>query len=340
VTAAAAVMRLFAVAGFRYWALVIAAIAGSVAATAIALVSLPIGFRRPEFHELRGALRVSRDIVIGSLAWYVFQNADFFVAGKVLGAAALGLYTFAWNIAYSVVEKVTGLVLGVTSSIFSAAKHDSALLTRYLTQITGVLALALLPATAGLALVSEDLLAIVGDKWRGAIVPLRLLVLYAGVRSLTPILSQALTITGDTRYTMKRSVIAALVLPIGFVIGSRWGINGIAIAWILCHAPVVVVPLLLRVDTHLGIGPRAYWPLLRPALVSTAIMTAGVLLVDMVIPAETPRAAVLVIKIAIGGACYVVALWGLFRERVLALVRVVTQLRNNPSTPAQSSARA
>lgn len=336
VTATTAVILAFA--GLRYWALVIATIAGSVVATTIAFASHPIAFRRPDFHELRGALRVSRDIIIGSLAWYVFQSGDFFVAGKMLGAAALGAYTFAWNLAYSVVEKVTGLLTGVTSSIFSAAKHDSALLARYLTQITGALALVLLPATAGVALVAGDLLAVVGDKWQPAVVPLRLLVLYAGIRSLTPILSQALTVTGDTRFTMKLSVIGAVVLPIGFVIGAWFGgITGIAIAWIVCHAPVVLVPLLRRVTTHLGIELKAYVPALRPALVSTAIMTAGVLAIAFIIPPQTPRLVTLAIKILAGAVCYAATLWLLFRERVLTLIRAATQLRGAAPAPASTT---
>ena len=335
VTAATGV--LLALAGFRYWALVIGALAGGVVATTIALLSQPIRFHRPKVDELGDALRVSRDIIVSSIAWYVFQNADFFVAGKLLGTAALGAYTFAWNLAYSVVEKVTGLLTGVTSSIFSAAKHDPELLRRYLTQITGTLALVLLPATAGLALVAGDLLVIVGERWRPAVVPLQLLVVYAGIRSLTPILSQALTITGDTRYTMKRSVIAAIVLPIGFAIGARWGINGIATAWIVCHAPVVMIPLLRRVDTHLGIGPRAYLPVLRPALVATLVMVVAVVAVGLAIPAGAPRLATLAIKIATGGLAYAAALWLFFRERVLALVRVATQFRGGPPTPAPAS---
>src|SRR4030095_15806461 len=112
ITAVTAVV--LALVGFRYWSLVIAALVGSVFATVIALTSQPVGFERPRPNELRDALRVSRDIIVSSVAWYVFQNADFFVAGKMLGAAALGAYTFAWNIAYSVVDKVTGLVTGVT----------------------------------------------------------------------------------------------------------------------------------------------------------------------------------------------------------------------------------
>jgi len=332
ITAATAVVLAFA--GFRYWALVGAALTGSVVATAIALFSEPVRFERPRPNELSGALRVSRDIIVSSLSWYVFQNADFFVAGKLLGTAALGAYSFAWNIAYSVVEKVTGLLTGVTSSIFSAAKHDVPLLRRYLTQIMGALALILLPATVGLALVAGDLLLIVGEKWRPAVVPLQLLVMYASVRSLTPILSQALTIAGDTRFNMTRSVVAAIVLPIGFVVGARWGITGIATAWIVCHAPVVTFPLLRRVDSRLGIGLSAYVTVLRPAVVSTVVMALAVLAVSLTLPAAVPGAALLVVKILTGAAFYAGALWFLFRERVLALVRLRTQLRGGGPAPA------
>ena len=332
----AAVSATLAALGFRYWSLVIAAIVGSLVGTAIALTSQPTKFARPNFHELRDALRVSQDILVSGLAWYVFQNADFFVAGKLLGAAALGWYTFAWNLAYSIVDKITSLVGGVTSSIFSAAKHDSALLTRYLTQITGVLSLALWPTTVGLALVASDLIAIVGEKWRPAIMPLRLLVLYAGIRAITAIFSQVLTMTGDTRYTMRRSVIGAIVLPIGFVVGSRWGVNGIATAWIICHAPVVMFPLLYRVAKKLGIGPSAYLPVLRPPLVSTAIMAIGVAAAIYGLPATMPGILRLVIEVLVGVVCYAGALWFLFRDRVLSLVRAAAQLRGQAPVPAGS----
>jgi PST family polysaccharide transporter len=329
----AAVSVVLAAAGFRYWALVIAALVGSVAATVIALASQPLKFVRPNFEELGDALRVSREIIISSIAWYVFQNADFFVAGKLLGAVALGWYTFAWNLAYSIVDKINGLVNGVTSSIFSAAKHDSALLARYLTQITGALSLALLPATLGLALVASDLIGIVGEKWRPAVTPLRLLVVYAGIRALTSIFSQALTITGDTRYTMRRSVVGAIILPIGFVIGARWGVSGIATAWIVCHAPVVMFPLLRRVSTKLNIGPGAYLPVLRAPIISSAIMAVGVVAAMIGLPSTLPSAVRLVVEVLVGVVCYAGALWFLFRDRVLALVRAAAQLRGESSVP-------
>lgn len=338
ITASTAVM--FALLGFRYWSLVISALLGSAVTTGLALWWKPLWFRWPRFHELRGILKTSREILIASIAWYVFQSADFFVAGKLLGKSALGTYTFAWTLAYSIVEKVTTLVNGVTSSIFSAAKHDRALLTRYITRITGALALVLLPATAGVALVSHELvLAVLGEKWRAAIVPLTLLVLYAGVRSLAPILSQALTITGDTRYTMQRNIAGAICLPIAFVIGAKLGgIVGIATAWMVVHAPVVLIPQLRRVSQHLGIGIREYAPAVGPAFLSTVIMAIAVLLVAAFLPASSPLFGVLAIKIAVGAVAYVAALWLLFRENVMSLIRALMQLRRGVEAPASRPA--
>jgi O-antigen/teichoic acid export membrane protein len=320
-----------ALTGFRYWSLVIGTLAGSVMATVLALWWKPLAFRWPRFAEMRETLRTSREILISGVAWYVSQSADFVVAGKLLGKSAAGTYMFAWNIAYSLVEKVTALVNGVTSSIFSAAKHDRALLTRYITRITGALAFVLLPATAGVALVARELvLGLLPARWSGTITPLVLLVLYAGVRSLTPILGQALIITGDTKYAMRRNIIGAICLPIAFVIGAKvGGIVGIATAWILVHAPVVLVPMFRRVSKHLGIGLREYGPAIAPALVSTAIMAAVVLVIAALLPVGTPMLALLGVKIVVGAVAYGAAVWLFFKENALSLVRVFTQLRRD-----------
>lgn len=329
-----------AFAGYRYWSLVLGTLVGSVFATVLTLSWKPLAFRWPRFAELRGPLRTSREILGSSIAWYISQSADFVVAGKLLGKGAAGTYTFSWNIAYSLVEKITALVNGVTSSIFSAAKHDRSLLTRYITRITGALAFVLLPATTGVALIANELiLAVLGPQWRGAIVPLILLVLYAGVRSLTPILGQALVITGDTKYAMRRNVVGAIVLPIAFIVGAKLGgLVGIALAWMLVHAPVVLVPMFRRVSRHLGIGVREYLPAIAPALVSTAIMAVVVLGVAAAIPDRTPQLALLGIKIVVGAATYAAAVWLFFRENVMSLVRALSQLRERG--PARETAAA
>src|SRR2546426_4499564 len=49
-------------------------------------------FAWPHLQSLTHAMTFSRHIIVGRLAWYVYSNADFLVAGRILGKVALGLY--------------------------------------------------------------------------------------------------------------------------------------------------------------------------------------------------------------------------------------------------------
>jgi O-antigen/teichoic acid export membrane protein len=161
---------------------------------------------------------------------------------------------------------------------------------------------------------------VLGQKWTAAIVPLQILVLYASVRSLTPILAQALTVAGDTRYTMMRSVVAAVCMPIGFLVGSRWGIVGIASAWIVVHAPLVVAPLFRRATTRLGVSPTAYFAAIRPAAVSSIIMAIVVIAGGYALGGVLSDGPRLTVKVVLGAATYAACLGGVFRARVMAVV--------------------
>jgi len=84
---------------------------------------------------------------------------------------------------------------------------------------------------------------------------------------------------------------------------------------------------------------REYVPAVAPALVSTSIMAAAVLLVAALLPAETPMLARLVLKVGVGVAAYAAAVWFLFKENAMSLVRVFTQLRRDgPEAVAAASA--
>jgi hypothetical protein len=92
-------------------------------------------------------------------------------------------------------------------------------------------------------------------------------------------------------------------------------------------------PLLRRVSTKLDIGPGAYLPVLRAPIISSAIMAAGVVAAMIGLPSTLPSAVRLVVEVLVGVVCYAGALWFLFRDRVLALVRAAAQLRGESSVP-------
>src|SRR2546427_4285273 len=273
----AASMIAFALFGLRYWTLVLGWLLSSALSTGAALALRGHRFAWPRRDSLAHAMTFSRHILVGRLAWYVYSNADFLVAGRLLGTAALGLYEVGWNMANVPIDKITSLVGRVPPAVFSAVQTDHAALRRYLLRITEGLALITFPASLGLALVAPDfVLLTLGEKWHGAIVPLQLLALSAGFRAVTPLLPQVLNAVGQFRFAMRYGALCAVVLPTGFyLMGKRWGTVGLALVWVVVF-PLLVLPVYRRVSETIELSSREYVRALWPAVSASLLMAATV----------------------------------------------------------------
>ena len=315
----------FAIAGFRYWTLVCGAVLGALVSTGAILRLRRAPFACPQSTSLKHVMTLSSDVVIARLCWYASANADFLVAGRILGKAALGFYSIAWTLASMPVDRVAALVGQVTPAFFSAVQKNPAELRRYVLGITEGLALITFPVALGLALVAKDFVPLVlGAKWDGTIAPLRWLAAYAAVRSITPLLPQVLQIIRDSRFEMWRMVAAAVVMPIGFYIGGRhWGTIGIAMAWVLLD-PLFSLVLYRRVFSRIELSPWAYLVALWPALSGTALMAAVVCAVGALSGGAWSAPARLAAQIGAGVATYGLACFVLHRERFGAFRAVVT----------------
>ncbi|HEX8694379.1 MAG TPA: lipopolysaccharide biosynthesis protein [Longimicrobium sp.] len=325
----ALVTVLLALAGAGYWTLVGGTLFGGLLSAGMAVARRPHGFARPRLSAVRQAVTFSGQLLVARLSWYLYSNADFMVVGKALGERALGAYTLAWSLASIPIGKVSATILRVTSAFFAAVQDDRAALRRYLLTITEGVALVTFPMTLGLALVADDLVLLaLGEKWRGAILPLRLLALYASIRSVTPLLPQVLTAVGDVRFTMRNNVTAALLLPLAFVLGTRWGTTGVAAAWMLAH-PLVLAPLFARVFRRLELSPAAYLRALGPAASGCALLGACVWAAARLAPAAWPLWALFAAQVAAGAAGYALAVLALHRDRLRAFRGALREARGS-----------
>lgn len=319
---------LFAYLGFRYWTLVLSALLGALLSTIGVLRLVRVPFHRPQWRVLQPAVTFSRQTIQGRLAWYVYQNSDFFVAGKVFGKDLLGVYRVAWDLTSTPLEKITSLVSRVTPSILSAAQHDSAALRRYVLRVTEALALATFPATIGMGLVAGDLVDItLGAKWAGMVIPLQLLSLAAAIRSVTPILPQVLTVIGENRRAMRVNVFGAIVMPLAFWIGTRWGTTGVAAMWLVVYPVALVVPMVMTVCTQLRMSATEYLSAFSAPVTGVVIMALAVWGARAALPADLPRSIHLAAEILAGGIAYGLALMTLHRDRMRALVAGVRAAR-------------
>lgn len=316
----------FAMAGLGYWTLVLGTLLGGAISTALAVAWRPQGFERPRAAQVGPALSFSAHVLVARLSWYVYSNADFLVVGKVLGERALGFYSFAWSLASVPIGKVSALILRVTPAHFAAVQQDRAALRRYFLTLTEGLALATFPATVGLALVADDFVRVLlGEKWMAAVPVFRLLAAYASLRSITPLLPQLLNVTGDAAFAMRAGLAAAVLLPAAFLAGSRWGVEGVAVAWMVVH-PLCLSPLYARVFRRLEMGPAAYLRALWPALSSCGVMAAAVVATGRA-AAAAPAGAVLAAQVAAGAAAYAATVLSLHRGRVRAFRAAVAAAR-------------
>ena len=314
---------MLAVAGFRYWSLVLGAIVGAAVGTTGTVLSRRYSMRWPRWKTLRPVLPFTRNMLVGRIFWYTYQNSDFIVAGKRLGAQALGAYSYAWTLASMPVDKLSGLLSSVTPPIFAAVQDDLPALRRYFLTVTEGLAVFAFPLTLGIALVARDLVPVVfGSRWLFMIAPLQVLAAYATIRTITPTASQVLVVTGDTRFLMYVSGVAALALPTAFYLGSRWGTIGIAIAWTVVHPLAVYLPVNARLFRRLELAIGSYLVALWPAVSGSLSMSAAVATARVLVPGAATVSTRLMVEVAAGAIAYSACLLLFHRRRVKAFIRV------------------
>ncbi|MEO7043398.1 MAG: lipopolysaccharide biosynthesis protein [Gemmatimonadaceae bacterium] len=313
---------ILAIYGLHYWALVLSEVGGVFIATLLTVVLRPRRLSIPRFGTIETAITFSRDVLVSRLSWFIYSNSDFLVAGRVLGRASLGAYDFAWTLINLPVEKVTAMISGVAPAIFSSVQHDVSLLKRYVLGLTEGVSLVAFPFSVGAALVAHDLIiGVFGEKWAPAIAPLRLLAGYTTIRSIMPILSPALTVLRRTRFLMYYSITLALIYPGVFYFASRYGIIGIAAAWVVLY-PLSALPLWWLTFKLISTA-REYFTSLRAATVSSIIMAGFVLAAIYLIPAEVPRLIKLGIEVVTGAVSYSASVLLIFPERVQTFKRTI-----------------
>ena len=331
VTAGVVTLALAAL-GFGYWALVLGHLAGTAARTACMLSLRRHGYAWLQFQTIKPALKFSRHVLVSYLASDTYSRADNAIAGRVLGPSALGFYSVAWNLANIPLERVTSLITVVVGTFFGVVREDYTSLRRYLCNLTQGIALITFPATIGLALIARELIPFaMGTKWTGVVVPLELLAFYAAIQSIVALMPKVLMAIGQTRFWMWMELVALLILPPAFYIGSHWGTAGIALGWAAIY-PFIAAVVYWKTFKRIELSFLQYYSALRPAVEGSAAMAILVLAAKWFQPAAWPLIVRLSIEIFSGAAAYILVILVFHRRRAMAFLRLAKTVRH-PSGP-------
>jgi O-antigen/teichoic acid export membrane protein len=265
-------------AGAGAWALAAGVLAQALVVT---LAIYTLARWRPGLRVAGGQLRpllAFGTARLGSAACYVaYQQADVLILGKVGGSFTLGLYTMARQISQLPVDKISAVVNQLAYPLMAEIQADRAAMRAALLRALRLVACVTLPLCLGIMLLGEDfVLAVLTEKWRGAIPALRLLSLYALVRSLVVLFPPTLLASYRAGFLFTYNLLLLLVMPVAFWIGAvHWQASGVAAAWLVAY-PVLTLWMVRETLTEVGLSWRALARHLWPPVMATLVMTGVV----------------------------------------------------------------
>lgn len=321
---------LSALMGLGVWALV----AGQLAQTLIKCLLMLTYFStvRPSF-GLRGQRRLvtfGSALTLNRIVWFLYSQADLFIAGRLLGPQLLGIYSAAVNLANMPMQKIMSISNQVSFSALSKLQDDPKALATGVLQslrLVATIAFGLLWGMAATAPVLVPLL--LGDKWSQAILPLQLVAMAMPLRIVGSTLSTATIAAGHVSMDLRNNIVGLLLLAPAFMVGAHFGgINGLALAW-LTMFPLFFLVVVMRTSKALALRAGSVLKqLVRPAL-HGAIMVAAVLAVEWELH-QLDKPLLLAAIIAAGAVAFVTSLALLDRATLRDMLQFVRSPANRP----------
>ena len=317
-----------ALAGYGAWSLAWGRVVGNTATTVCLFV---MARERPhpgwDREVAKVLVRYGLPLCGSSLLVFAFLNADYIVVGHVLGAAALGLYTIAFNLASWPSNVLSTTFRRVSIPAFSHLQDDRpALDATFLAGLRNLM-LVTLPLCAGASALAIPLVGLVYPvDYAGAGAALAVLAVLGAARVYLDFMFDLLSGVGRTRALFGLQALWIALLVPSLVLGARWnGIVGVAIAHVVV-AVGVMIPAYSAVVARRGLTVGLILrQVARPALVAALGWTVATFVVG--------RAPSDLVALVAGGASLVIV-YALLATRFSELWTLPRRLLRFEAAPA------
>ena len=256
------------------------------------------------FRGMAGASGFGAVLVLSQLIWFVQTQADVFIGGRLFSPALLGLYTTALFLAQMLTAKFIPPINEVAFSAYARVQHDRPAVARAFLHSVGLIMLVVLPFYAGMALTAQPLVAVVlGPHWADAVPLVRVLACAMPFVALQIMFAPVTNALGRPWLSVQGALAGAVIMPLGFLIGGRWGLTGMAESWLVGFPLLALFNARISAPT-IGIRLSEIAGAIRPAAAATGAMVLAVSAVEPHV-AAWPGAAHLAALVAIGAMTYV-----------------------------------
>lgn len=271
-----------ALSGAGVWSLVVALISESTVATVMFWM---VASWRPTWHvvisDLRQVTSYSMNLTGSTILLSLIRNVDKALIGRYLGTIALGYYSLAYGLMMYPLYNIVWALTRVLFPAFSRIQDDNQRFGQAYLRTVAVLSTLCFPLTLGM-LVTSDLLVLTcfGAAWLPMVPVLMVLAPLGMLQSASTTTGMVFASKGRTDWLFRLVLAEAALSFIGYAVGLRWGITGVAASYGIVHS-LWSFPLFISAARMINLPVREVYQALWPALRDSLLMCAAVLLVRL-----------------------------------------------------------
>lgn len=198
------------------------------------------------YTHYKSIIEYSKHIIGGRVLTKLVNEGDNLIVGKFIGMEGLGIYALAFQLANLVTTNVVVLVNDVFLPLFSKVKGDIERLSQIYCRMIRFLSFISFPLITALVLGAEPIVYFVyGEKWLDAVIPFQILCAFALGRSISSPSSSLFAAVGRPDIGFKFTAYFTPVFLLSVVLGSQFGVIGVALSTTLVRVAGSVISLYL-----------------------------------------------------------------------------------------------
>lgn len=235
-----------ALAGLAHWALIWGVVAGQIAAVGLAWACCDWRPGAPQ-HGVgtRDMVAFGGNLALFGLLGFMAKNLHSLLIGKYWGAPDVGVYGKAANTLQALLGNVVQPVGQVAPPALSRLTDEAARYAEYYLRACATVVMVVLPvAFVGLALSKELILVAFGPQWLSSAPLLQVLSCGVLAQAISGTTGWVFLSSGRTKAMLMWGIAGWTTIILGTLVGSRFGVLGIAVAAVM-SAWLLLVPNLI-----------------------------------------------------------------------------------------------
>ncbi|MBP6366716.1 MAG: lipopolysaccharide biosynthesis protein [Nitrosomonas sp.] len=258
--------------GASYWALVVMPIVGAI----VNLIGVFVvsGWRpgRPAFGIDRDIIGFGANLTGFNILNFFSRNLDNILIGRYHGGLALGYYDIAYKLLLFPIRSINEPIGRVIIPMLGKVQEDKERVRRIYLRTVGVMQFLVVPGIAVVTIAAEDVIVLLlGLKWL-AIAPV---FSWLGIASLGQVMGNStgwiFISQGRTDVMFKWGIYSSLITSAAFVVGLPWGIEGVAIAYVLASYGLLSPVLYYLMGKTGPVKTSEYLKLQLPSLIAAGL---------------------------------------------------------------------